>query len=483
MDKPRTKLRPIALLLLLWGAVHVWAQEEGDTTVAPAKAVLRVVPRVTVSETFTDNVDLGSSGNRRSEQITEVAPGIHISQDSGRINGFFDYALRVLGYSQGTHDTSVLHALSSVVRADALNHWLFIDFSGDITQQSVSALGPQPGGAGFLNFGNGNFTEFSRYSLSPFVQGSLGEQVNYVARVSRAITHSNAAQATDVGESQAALNLSSSTALGRLGWVADASRYDVDYSAGRATEADLVDLGVSLAFTPQLLGVAKVGRESSNYTSVDKQQYDTHDLSLSWRPSAAVHASAAVGHRSFGDTHALDLEYHTPLVNVRLGSRRDISAVPGQVLPVLLVPAQGPAVVGNFVTTAVAVQNRQDLSVSLQGVRDTVTLGLSQSDNQRLDTLANTVDSLSSAAVHQTGVNLEYSHRLTPRHTLGAQAGWQKATASAGQADSQLQELSLNLQSKLWRNGLASVGVRRAVFTGATPYEENALTLRLTAEF
>ena len=220
---------------------------------------------------------------------------------------------------------------------------------------------------------------------------------------------------------------------------------------------------------------------------MDKQQFDTRDLSLSWRPSAAVQASAAVGHRSFGDTHALDLEYHTPLVSVRLGSRRDISAVPGQVLPVLLVPAQGPVqgpvVVGNFVTTAVAVQNRQDLSVSLQGVRDTVTLGLSQSDNQRLDTLANTVDSLSSAAVHQTGVNLEYSHRLTPRYTLGAQAGWQKATAAAGQPDSQLQELSLNLQSKLWRNGLASVGVRRAVFTGATPYEENALTLRLTAEF
>jgi hypothetical protein len=476
--------RPRILALLLCMACCAWAQEEGPAL----KPTSSVVPRISVSETFTDNVNL-SNTSRRAEQITEVSPGIRISRDSGRLTGYFDYALRALYYAQGSRDSTYLHALSTAGELDALNQWLFIDFSGDISQQSLNALGP-------LSTGNGysptNSAEVSHYSVSPFVQGVLGGAVDYNARFNRTITHAGNASSSDVGESLASVNLSSSVALSRLGWVADASRYNVDYSAGRGTEADQTDVGLRLAITPQLSAVAKVGREYSNYTSRDKQAHDTQDLSLSWQPSPLLQASASWGQRSYGDIHAASVEYHSPLVVVRLADRREVTAVPGQVLPVLLLPAQpvtGPGplpsapVIGYFITTAISLQDRQDLQVSLLGVRDTVTLGYSQSDYTRLDTLAQVTDELSRSTVHQALLSLDYSHRLTPTYDLGVTTALQKASGAPNQEDNLLRMLSVSLRGKVSRRGSASVGLRRAVSTGSAPYDETALTAALQVEF
>ena len=485
MHRPRAErtlalLRPASLALLLCAGLRAWAQQEPAADTAPLKPALQVVPRVRVAETFTDNANLATT-NRRDDQITEVSPGIRLSQDSGRVVGYLDYALRALAYAQGSQSGTLLHALDSAGQVDAWSNWLMVDFGGNISQQSVSPFGPL---AGSNSFGTANSAEWSHFTVSPFVRGVLDDQVNYVARLRRSLTHSNTALSSDVGESLGSIDLGSGQHLGRLGWVMDASRYDVDYSGGRATEADQVDVGLSLAFTTQLVGVVKAGREASNYTTPDKQTYATSDASLSWQASPQLQASASIGQRSFGNIHAVDVEYRTPRISVRLADRRDVSAVPGQVLPVLLIPiAGGPPVLGSFVTTALAIQNRQDLQLSYLGLRDTVTLGLSVSENSRLDTLSQTTDAIAFTKVRQSGLSLGCSHRLTPRYSLDLLAALQQASGAPLVQDSVLHELYLTLNARLGRDTRAFVGLRHAVFTGLTPYEENALTLGLTTEF
>lgn len=489
---PRRRLRPgrrslvaHSVALLLCTALPGWAQEDAP---ALAKPVYAITPRISVSETFTNNVDLAAS-NRRSEQITEVSPGIRITRESGRVVGYFDYALRALAYAQSTHDTSYLHALSTAGQADLARQWLFLDFSGDISQSAVAALGPLPGlGA----YSPANRTEVSRYRLSPFVQGTLGNAVDYNARLSRSITHANTSLASDVGESLSSLSLASASSLSRVGWVADASRYNIDYSAGRATEADQTNVGLRMALTPQLNVVLKVGREYSNYTTLDKRSYDTRDLILAWQPSPQWQANGSWGRRSFGDVHALNLSYQSARFAVRLSDRRDIAAVPGQLVPVLLLPASAPAlpgsgpavpVIGYFVTTAVALQDRQELSLSLLGVRDTLTLGFSQSNYTRLDRLAPLADELARSDLRQALLSLDYKHRLTPRYDLDVLAAVQKAAPGADQENVVLRQVGISLTGKVWRQGSATVGLRHSASTGAVVYDESALTLGLQVEF
>ena len=54
-----------------------YAQELANAGPKPA---VTVVPRVTITETFTDNAKLNNAA-KQSEQITEVAPGVRVTLD------------------------------------------------------------------------------------------------------------------------------------------------------------------------------------------------------------------------------------------------------------------------------------------------------------------------------------------------------------------------------------------------------------------
>lgn len=56
--------------------------QEANADSAPRRA-WTITPRVSISETYTNNVGLTSTG-QQSEQITEISPGVQISVDSAR---------------------------------------------------------------------------------------------------------------------------------------------------------------------------------------------------------------------------------------------------------------------------------------------------------------------------------------------------------------------------------------------------------------
>jgi uncharacterized protein (PEP-CTERM system associated) len=285
-----------------------------------------VVPRVTVTETFTDNVNLTPNG--QSDQITEVSPGIRITREIGRIRGYFDYALRGISYaqSQAAHPDNFQQALSTAAEVEVVDQSLFVDVSGNISQQGLTAFGLQSGRDAY---GNLNTAEVSTFRVSPFVRGRLGGLADYTARLSRSTTQGNVGNSPGVGETQGSLDLANAAAFGPLGWVASASRSSVDYSAGRATESDLFSAGLTLKFSTQLSAFARGGRESNNYTSPSKQDYATSDTGITWNPSPQTQAAASWGQRSYGQIHDISLEHHTPLWQLRYADHRDVATVPG----------------------------------------------------------------------------------------------------------------------------------------------------------
>lgn len=439
-----------------------------------------VVPRVSVTETFTDNVNLTPTG--QSDQITDISPGLHISRDVGRVRGYLDYALHAVRYAQtqSTHPDNLQQALSTAALAELVDRQLFVEVSGSISQQGLTALGPL---SGSNTYANPNTAEVSSYRISPYVHGSLGGLADYSARLIRSITQGNSGGSPGVGETQASLDLARASAFGPLGWVLSASRDDVDYSVGRATESDQLSAGLTFAVTPQLSVFARGGRESNNFSTLDKQDSATSNAGLTWNPSAQTQAAASWGQHSYGQIHDLSLVHGTPLWSLRFSDHRDVATVPGQLLPVLLVPLQGRPVIGLFTTTALALQNRQDLSLSLLGVRDTLTLALSQSEVTRIDTLSISNDELLHATVHQSGATLALSHRLSPRYTVDMQVAQQDSSAGPAQPASRLRELSLGLQGQITRKGQLAVSLRRANFSGATSFDQTALSVSLSFGF
>ena len=66
----------------LFFSVAAFAQDTGSQSSGPKRS-FSVVPRLSITETFTDNVSLASTG-RQAELITSISPGILISGNSGR---------------------------------------------------------------------------------------------------------------------------------------------------------------------------------------------------------------------------------------------------------------------------------------------------------------------------------------------------------------------------------------------------------------
>ncbi len=477
-----------------------------------AGRAVSIVPRVSFTETLTDNVRLTNAG-QQAEQITQISPGIRINIEGARVKGYFDYALNQIFYARGSSPSQSQNALNTFGTLEAVDNWAFLDFSGSISQQAVSAFGTQSIDNTSVN---ANRAEVSNYRISPYVRGRLGDLVSYDARYSRSVTSSDAAGTSGVTAVDGIANFRGDSAFRNLGWSADVSQQRVDFNAGRPTEADRLNLGLSYSITPQLRVSVNAGREANNYTSFDKQSFNTSGVGVSWFPSEMTSLSASRGRRSFGDTHSLNFEHRTARTAWRFSDSKDVSATPNQVAfgslgsiydllysqfasrepnpaaraqlvnAFLLANGISPnaVVVSSFLTSALSLQRRKDLSFALLGVRDTITFIATRSESTRLDTVSAGVDDFTaSAVVRQRGLSVNYAHRLTPDYSLGVLVSRQNSSGVSSLQDSTIRFLNVSVTGKVGKQATVSVGVRHVVSSGTSPYVENAITGNLIVRF
>jgi len=190
-----------------------------------------IKPRVKLTETWSDNVALsGGINGKESGFITELAPGIHVDAKTARLKAYIDYSLIEQLYSTSSAKNRTQNALNSFGTLEAVANWLFLDFSGVIAQQSISAFGAQSPSTANIN---SNTTETSSYRLSPYIRGQLGGGVDYSLRYNWSTTQSNTSNASNVDLSEWAGQLRGSTPFQNLKWSADATQQTADYSNGR----------------------------------------------------------------------------------------------------------------------------------------------------------------------------------------------------------------------------------------------------------
>lgn len=503
------RVSPIAALLLLSGPI-VWAQ---DAEQGAVKQAVSVSARVSVTETMTNNAALSSTA-AKSDQITEVSPGIHLDINGARLKTYLDYSLTHIDYAQGTSGNHNQNALNTFGTLTAVDNWAFLDFSGNISQQTISAFGTQSTNNTNIN---ANRTEVASYNLSPYVKGHLGDDVNYEARVSRAVSSSDNAAVSNTATTNSVVKVSNASAFRSLGWTTDLSRQQASYSTGRTTEANIYSVGLTYKVTPQVKLSATTGQESNNYTSLDKQNYSTHSVGLDWSPSELTKLSALTGKRSFGNTHNVSFEHRSARTVWRFSDSKDVSTNPNQngtgvvgnlydlfysqlegsglsaadraqrvnaLLQLYGLNANTP-VVSSFLTSAISVQRSQNLSLALLGIRDTVTFMLTRTENNRLDTVTSALDNLSNGAtVIQNGFNINYSHRLTPDYSLGVLLSRQNTSGTTAADETTLKSFNVNVTGKVGKKTAASLGLRHVVSdNAANPYTENAVTGNLNVQF
>ena len=445
------------------------------------------------------------------DTVTQLRPSIRLDSRSGRVVGSLEYSLNLAHHTQAAYQgQNAQNFLTANLQAEAIDRWMFVDASANITQQAASAYGEQSATTGSDN--NANRIEVGTVRVSPYVRGSLASALTYEARLTGSATNGRRSKAADSSATGGSLALSSAVPGTMFGWDLSASSQTLDFRTGRKTQSDRTQARVSWFLDPDLIFSVRGGQESTDVADVVKTRYDNWGAGLTWRPSPRTRAQIDVDDRYFGRSHQVVLEHRLPSSSIRFASTRDAvnGADPGaagqrvslyQLLDRLLAPSITDAtardaqirlilqnsgnadpnqlVSGGSINSAVTVTERNELNLGYSGLRMTGSLQVYSSKVQSLDPTATGAEPL-----RQWGYlgAANYQLSTTAQLTLTGSRLITKATVT--QPGTDLKSLTLGWSNLLARRTTAGLNVRYSVFNSATdPYRQLAVLASLSHRF
>ena len=103
-----------------------------------------VTPDITLRETYTDNLFLGSTVRNSHDFITEVTPGIRIDGRSARLTARINSRPSALFYARNNQSNDVVNNLDAFGRLEAVERFFFVDARASITENFITPFAPQP---------------------------------------------------------------------------------------------------------------------------------------------------------------------------------------------------------------------------------------------------------------------------------------------------------------------------------------------------
>src|SRR5687768_6234998 len=176
----------------------------------------RVLPRLNVHETYSDNVGLIRNNTRTGDFITQINPSISVTGVARRFTLDANYTMNNLIYAEASNFNRIRHQLNATATTELLENLFFVDARAVIRQQNVSLLGPQS----FDNVNvTGNRADVRTFSISPYLRHRFQNFASAELRYTRSLVTSNANNSlfNSHGDSFGA-GLNSGTAFQTLRW-------------------------------------------------------------------------------------------------------------------------------------------------------------------------------------------------------------------------------------------------------------------------
>lgn len=473
-----------------------------------------ITPRIGLTETLTDNINL-SSTNTQTGFISQLSPGVRIDARTARLKMFLDYSLNGLRYSTGNSSSQAQNVLNAFGTLEAIDNWLFLDFSGNISQQIINPFGVQTPSS---IYDNRNLTETLTYRLSPFIKGQLGGSADYFLRYNVSATNYQNSSLSNVTLSQWIGQVRGSTRFQNLNWTIDGSQQNTDYSLGRNYDDGRVRGILTYKLFPEFSLSGSGGWETNNYQSLNNEGQSTYGYGINWTPTERTQVSGFQEHRFFGNGYNVLLSHRFPLSSIRYTAIRDVSLIPNQFTtsgmgtvydmyfdqfsnlipdPVArsayvtnllnqLGVAPNAQAVSDYAAQRPRVQSNQQLAYILYGARNSLTLIASRNENEALTVFGQNTNIAGQASrVTQQGFTVSFAHRLTPLtalNLLGSRMESQSGLTNT--LNTTMTTYQVGVSTRFGAKTAGSLNLRRSEFDSDTsPYTENALVGSITMFF
>ena len=482
-----------------------------------------IQPRLTVSETYTDNVRLGVGGfggnGSGSEFITQINPGINITGNGHRFKSNLNYTLNNIVYARNER-FRIRNQLVTDATAEIIKRSFFVDGRAAITQQNAFLFGSQA-----LDNANltGNLRNIYIWSISPYVRQRFGNLASGEVRYTHGEVRSNANSFSRSNSGTATFSLNSGSAFRTLGWGINYSHTQIDrkYSGSSPRGLPAIELERSTgmlryAVTSQFNLIGTAGYERNSFISIrGRTSSPLWTVGFSWTPSKRTKIDVSGGKRFFGNTYSASVDHRTRSTVWNLSYMEDISTfgqqslAGGSILSASMLSQLFSGVQGgeallnqglplafsdpnNFLTNRLFLLRRLQASLTLNGKKNSLVFrGFNNSrksfssDEEDAD-LIGIVNAALTRNTTQTGGNILWNHRLSPRTNANVDFGYIRVSYDAVNLkdNNMIVRVGLNKQFTSHINGsIMYYHLQRESNRSNGSYDANAVTATLNMNF
>lgn len=436
-------------------------------------------PRASVSQTYTDNVNLASdAGDKESESVSQLNTGFSLSRSGGRTDLSMGYNLQGLAYWGDDGRNTVNHTFSGNSTTEVLSETFFVDASASYRDRLVD------GRDGFADdtITDGNRTGVATYRVSPYWRQQFGQFASSEVRYSWDTTdyEDSSVEGSGSESNRVQASLNSGPQFTTIGWGLTYSWDEVEFEEGTKSTFESLEGLLRLNLTPQFSVYAAGGEERNDFEQAVGRN-DPDDTfwraGFTWTPTTRTSLDAYQGERFFGDTYGLTLNHRFRHASWSVAYSETITTQ-SRVEPVDL-GAGGVRDPNDLFEIVPDVFISRQLTVSVSGQKSKVSWsvrGARQEREYETGRGDQEVNSLTTSA----------SYQLASRTSAQSTLQWQGTDYDVDNRKDDLYALSFGLSRTLGPRTSASLTYRYQQRDSDLPdgdYEENRVTATLSATF
>lgn len=278
-----------------------------------------ITPRISVSESFSDNANLDSNDeDPNSDFLTQVSPGITITGQGGRASLNLNYSLSQTFSHLGAQDTETNNNLAAAGQLEIWKRIAFIDANAAIGQAITNTQGASSSSVAGQNV---NRTETRTATISPFFLHHFGTWVETESRLSLSGTTTDDGVVEDNVTQSEQVRINSGRRFTQFTWALDTINSKTQNSGDEPSERQRrADFNGTYIVGSKLSLLGGVGWEDIEDTDLDTQPSGlTWNAGFALRPSPRTSARLTYGKRD--GTNSFDFEG-----SHQLSSRTSITA-------------------------------------------------------------------------------------------------------------------------------------------------------------
>ena len=292
----------------------------------PVHAQWRVTPSLSLTETYTDNVNLASDANKRAQFVTEATPGLSVYGQNSRVQLSANARASYFHYSNGrvAGTRTSTHSLNAAGKLKVIDELFYIDARASSSARAVSAFGPLDDEGN--RFSDENRTDVTTWSVSPYLTQRFGNFAVATARYTHDRVKADDSRYGSSTSNGGMIDLASGRAWRELGWNLRYARQDVDNEqfGNTASENFLASSYYQLDRTLRL--TASAGYDSYDYeAAAGRTAGASWSVGFAWAPSQRTSLEMSAGRHFLGSTGRLAASHRSRHSVLRLGYSDDVT--------------------------------------------------------------------------------------------------------------------------------------------------------------